>query len=133
MIRTTGSQPGRPGRFALLIAMTAALLAQPLAAAAEPKTGREIMQLVDARDDGDNASQDMQMLLIDKNGNPINNAYNLMDRRATAEVQIVKDTIGDKKVFEISGNRLDDHPTLVNLMWEKRNRPAGFERSFDAV
>jgi hypothetical protein len=30
---------------------------------------RQIMELVDARDDGDRATQDMQMVLIDKNGN----------------------------------------------------------------
>jgi hypothetical protein len=36
----------------------------------EPKlTGRQIMELVDARDDGDNGIQDMEMILIDKNGN----------------------------------------------------------------
>jgi hypothetical protein len=38
-----------------------------LPAAAAP-TGREIMEKVDARDDGDNATQSMHMLLIDKNG-----------------------------------------------------------------
>jgi len=37
-------------------------------ARAEPPTGRQIMERVDARDDGDLAVQDMQMLLIDKNG-----------------------------------------------------------------
>jgi hypothetical protein len=32
-------------------------------------SGRQIMELVDARDDGDNGIQDMEMILIDKNGN----------------------------------------------------------------
>jgi len=32
-------------------------------------TGRQIMELVDARDDGDNGSRDMEMVLIDKHGN----------------------------------------------------------------
>ncbi len=32
-------------------------------------TGREIMERVDARDDGDHAVQDMEMILIDKRGN----------------------------------------------------------------
>lgn len=35
---------------------------------AVPMTGRQIMELVDARDDGDLATQDMRMILIDKNG-----------------------------------------------------------------
>jgi hypothetical protein len=45
-----------------------ALLAIAPAAAAE-LTGRQIMERVDERDDGDNATQDMEMILIDKNGN----------------------------------------------------------------
>ena len=32
-------------------------------------TARQIMELVDARDDGDNSTQDMEMILIDKRGN----------------------------------------------------------------
>ena len=67
-MRITGLRRGRAVQFALILVSTAALLTQPLPSAAEPLTGREIMELVDARDDGDNASQDMQMVLIDKNG-----------------------------------------------------------------
>jgi hypothetical protein len=51
------------------IAITAIALLLPLAAAAEELTAREIMDRVDARDDGDNVTQDMEMVLIDKNGN----------------------------------------------------------------
>lgn len=39
---------------------------------AAPLTGREIMEMVDARDDGDRAVQDMKMILIDKNGSQRN-------------------------------------------------------------
>lgn len=38
-------------------------------AAAIELSAREIMEKVDARDDGDNRSQDMEMILIDKRGN----------------------------------------------------------------
>jgi hypothetical protein len=41
----------------------------PLAGAAEQLTARQIMERVDARDDGDNVTQDLEMVLIDKNGN----------------------------------------------------------------
>lgn len=73
------------------------------------------------------------LVMIDKSGNPIHRAYNLMDRRATNEVQTVKDLVGERRVFEITGNRLDDHPALVNLMWEKNNRPADFDRVWKAM
>jgi outer membrane lipoprotein-sorting protein len=51
------------------IAIIAIALLLSLAAAAEELTAREIMDRVDARDDGDNVTQDMEMVLIDKNGN----------------------------------------------------------------
>ncbi len=62
------------------------------------------------------------MVMIDRQGNPINNAYNLMDRRAVKEVDWVKNNIGDKEVFNITANRLDDHHSGVNILWEKNNR-----------
>jgi hypothetical protein len=37
-------------------------------AAEAPPTGRQIMEWADERDDGDHVTQDMQMILIDKNG-----------------------------------------------------------------
>lgn len=66
------------------------------------------------------------MVMVDQKGQPVHNAYNLMDRRATNEVQLVKDRIGEERVFSITGNRLDDHPALVNVLWEKTHRPDTF-------
>lgn len=73
------------------------------------------------------------MVMIDRDGNPINNAYNLMDRRATKEVKQIKDSIGEDKMFNITGNRLDDHPSIVNLLWEKNNRPDDYKKIFKAL
>ncbi|MEA5015458.1 MAG: FGGY-family carbohydrate kinase [Candidatus Limiplasma sp.] len=63
------------------------------------------------------------LVLLDRQGEPLCNAYNLMDRRAEKEVQWLKDTFGEKELFDITGNRLEDHPALVNVLWEKNNRP----------
>ena len=71
--------------------------------------------------------------MVDKNHNPINLAYNLMDRRATEQVQWLRDNIGENRLFEVSCNRLEDHPTLVNLMWEKQNRSESFARIYKAL
>ena len=68
------------------------------------------------------------MVMIDSEGNPVNNAYNLMDRRAKSEVEWIRENIGEKEVFNITANRLDDHHSAVNLMWEKNNRPDFFKR-----
>ena len=68
------------------------------------------------------------MVMVDKAGNPIENAYNLMDRRAVNQVKWLQEHIGEKEIFEVSKNRLEDHPVLVNLMWEKENRPDVFAK-----
>jgi hypothetical protein len=59
---------GRSPSVAFAFAALIALGFEP-ALAADTPTGREIMDRVDARDDGDNAVQDMEMILIDKSGN----------------------------------------------------------------
>lgn len=66
------------------------------------------------------------LVMVDRNGSPLHNAYNLMDRRATEEVVWLRERFGEELLFEISGNRLEDHPTLVNLIWELRHRPDAF-------
>ena len=73
------------------------------------------------------------LVMVDKDHNPINNAYNLMDKRATEQVRWLKENIGEKAIFEVSKNRLDDHPGLVNLMWEKAHRPDDFTRIHKAL
>jgi hypothetical protein len=42
---------------------------EPSGGGGTPVSARAIMELVDARDDGDNGTQSMEMILIDKNGN----------------------------------------------------------------
>jgi hypothetical protein len=56
-----------PYWLALLVLAGFAVTAIPVNA--EELTARQIMERVDARDDGDNATQNMEMILIDKRGN----------------------------------------------------------------
>ena len=73
------------------------------------------------------------LVMVDRDGNPIHLAYNLMDRRATKEVAWLKSTIGEERMFTLTGNPVDDHPMLVNLLWEKNNRPESFRKIFQAL
>ena len=68
------------------------------------------------------------MVMVDKDGCPLHRAYNLMDRRATREVDWLKETVGEARIKAITANRIEDHPSIVNLLWEKRNRPDSFAR-----
>ncbi|MBN1642195.1 MAG: FGGY-family carbohydrate kinase [Anaerolineae bacterium] len=68
------------------------------------------------------------LVMVDAAGRPVHRAYNLLDRRATREVAWLKEQVGEERLFAVTGNRLEDHPTIVNLLWEKRNRPTDYAR-----
>ena len=80
-----------------------------------------------------NSSALPSMVMVDKDHNPINMAYNLMDRRATEEVKWLKKNIDTQRMFDINCNRLEDHSNLINLMWEKKNRPQDYSRIYKAL
>ncbi len=68
--RLFGVRPDVPrlvGVAVMLASFIAGLIAAPALAEDEPKA-REIMTLVDERDDGDNQTSNIQMILIDKRG-----------------------------------------------------------------
>ncbi len=73
------------------------------------------------------------LVLVDENFRPVHNAYNLMDKRATEQVKWLKENIGEERIFKISKNRLEDHPIITNLLWEKENRAGDFKQIFKAL
>lgn len=73
------------------------------------------------------------LVMVDRQGRPIHNAYNLLDRRATQEVAWLREQIGDERIAALTGNRIDDHPVLVNLLWEQRHRPDDYRRIWKAL
>jgi ribulokinase len=50
------------------------------------------------------------VVFIEADGTPLPRAYNLMDRRATAEVTWLKEHVGAERIFSVTANRLEDHP-----------------------
>ena len=73
------------------------------------------------------------LVMVDRQAQPVNRAYNLLDRRATEQVSQLKEYVGEDRLFEITGNRLEDHPTIVNLLWEKENRPESYRQVWKAL
>jgi xylulokinase len=73
------------------------------------------------------------LVMVDSDHRPIHAAYNLLDRRATQEVAWLRAHIGEERIVALTGNRIDDHPILVNLLWEQRHRPDDFRRIWKAL
>ena len=73
------------------------------------------------------------LVMVDTNHHPIHRAYNLMDKRATQEVAWLKEYFGEDELYDLSGYKLEDHPVIVNLLWEKKNRPDTFKKIFKVL
>ncbi len=79
------------------------------------------------------SSQAPAVLPMSREGKPLYGALIWMDRRSTQECEIIKDKIGEKRVFEITGNRLDTYFTLTELMWFIRNHPEIMEKCYKVI
>lgn len=73
------------------------------------------------------------LVLVDSHGDPLGRAINLLDRRASSEVKEVAERLGGDRIQELTGNRIEDYPSLVSLMWVAHNEPDRFERTAKAL
>lgn len=68
------------------------------------------------------------MVLTDRDGDALGNAINLLDKRAKHQVSEVLNRIGTNRYFRVTANRLEDHPSIVNLLWLKENDPERYRK-----
>ena len=117
-----------------LLALACFVLPGPLSA--ETLSAREIMQRVEDRDDGDNGKQDMEMILIDKNGKRrVRKIRAFSKDKAEDELQLmfflspadVKDT--GFLTFDYEGADKDDDQWLYLPALRKTNRIASNDKS----
>lgn len=73
------------------------------------------------------------LVVVDDAGTPVARGMNLLDRRAVDEVALVKDLVGSERLLQVTANRVEDHPSLVNLLWLKRHRPEVYRRAAAAL
>lgn len=69
------------------------------------------------------SSQAPTILPLDVKGNPLRNALIWMDRRSEKECDFLRQKIGEVKIKEITGNRIDPYFALPKLLWLKKNEP----------
>lgn len=65
---------------------------------------------------------------VDKDMEPIRPCLIWMDRRATDEVQWVKENVDKDKIFEITGNYVDSYYGFTKMMWIKNNEPDNWKK-----
>jgi len=70
---------------------------------------------------------------VDKEMVPIRPCLIWMDRRATEEVQWVKDNVDKDKIFSITGNYVDSYYGFTKMMWIRNNEPDNWRRIFQFI
>ena len=70
---------------------------------------------------------------VDQSMKPLRPCLIWMDRRATEEVQWVKDNIDKNKIFDITGNYVDSYYGFTKMLWIKRNEPEIWQKTFQFI
>jgi hypothetical protein len=107
----------------------------PLPSESQQKA-RKIMELVDARDDGDNGIQDMEMILIDKNGNKRERTIRSMSRDVGEDKQSIMFFLSPADVkdtgfltYDYDDDEKDDDQWLYLPALSKTKRIASNDKS----
>lgn len=70
------------------------------------------------------------MVMVDRNGNVINKAYNFLDTRSVGIVKEIKQKVDKQESFALSAYNIDEQSITTNLLWEKQNRPKDYARIY---
>ncbi|MDE0534022.1 MAG: FGGY family carbohydrate kinase [Albidovulum sp.] len=74
------------------------------------------------------------MLPVDGEGGPLSNAVLYgVDTRATKEIDLLADKIGEERIIEFNGNALNSQAVGPKILWLRINRPDLFEKAAKIV
>ncbi len=70
------------------------------------------------------------LVCVDKDGLPLRNALMQIDRRSIPQAESLRKSVGEEKIFGITGNRIAPGTFSAPLiLWIKENEPQTFERT----
>jgi len=75
-------------------------------------------------------SQRATFIPVNKNGKPLDNAILWQDKRAIKETKHLMNEYGPKKIYDITGLRVDPYFTLPKLLWLKKNKTEIYNNSY---
>jgi hypothetical protein len=120
----------------ILSLITALVLVAPVAFADGDLSARQIMDLVDARDTGDNSTQDMEMILIDKNGSRRERTIRALGRDVGEDSQSIMFFLSPADVkdtgfltYDFDDDEKDDDQWLYLPALKKTKRIASSDKS----
>jgi len=75
------------------------------------------------------ATQVDGLVAIDSRGQPLHPAIIWMDRRASPQCELVRQSLGDEKIFNLTGLNLDAYHVAPKIRWLADHRPELYERA----
>jgi xylulokinase len=69
------------------------------------------------------SAQAPTLLALDSRGRPLRPALIWMDRRAEAEAERLRETLGEELVQRVTGNRIDPYYVAPKLLWFREHEP----------
>ena len=76
------------------------------------------------------SSQAPAVLPIDADGRPLRRAMIWMDRRSEPQCNLLRQTLGQPLVSQITGNRIDPYFALPKILWYKQEEPDLYARTW---
>ncbi|MCI0551909.1 MAG: hypothetical protein L0287_13225 [Anaerolineae bacterium] len=75
------------------------------------------------------ATQVDGVIPIDSNGQPLHPAIIWMDRRAGAQCEVARQSLGDQQIFELTGLNLDAYHVAPKIRWLAEQQPEIYEHA----
>lgn len=95
---------------------------------------REILKISKVHSDEIKAigfsGQMMGCLPLDRGGNPLRSSIIWMDQRSVEQANFIRERVGERAFYQITGNRISPPYTISKILWLKENEPKIYERTY---
>ncbi|MGC8971216.1 MAG: xylulokinase [bacterium] len=76
------------------------------------------------------SGQMMGCLPVDKDGSPLRNIIIWADQRGVKEAELIRERLGEEKVYKITGHRISPTYSAAKILWIKKNEPDVFSKTY---
>ncbi len=74
------------------------------------------------------SSQGISFVPVDGDGAPLRPAFSWLDTRATGQGRLLRETLGEARIFALTGKRCHETYLLPKLLWFRENEPATWKK-----
>ena len=75
------------------------------------------------------SSQGIAFVPVDKNYEPLRNAFSWLDGRAEEQITQIQEKFSERRMYEITGKSTKAFYTLPKIMWLKQNEPENYKKA----